>query len=69
MLDPLRGGVPDGTMVIVTATTPKENEMPTTLRRVRVAIGGLVAEDRREFKRIDASPARYDDGSWLKDHH
>jgi hypothetical protein len=39
--------------------------MPTTLRRVRVALTALVAEDRPNFKRIDASPARYDDGAWL----
>ena len=43
--------------------------MTTTFRRARGALAALVAEDRREFKRIDASPARYDDGSWLKDHH
>jgi hypothetical protein len=34
--------------------------------RLRSALSGLVAEDRSGFKRIDASPARYDDGSWLK---
>ena len=37
-----------------------------TFRRVRVALSGLVAEDRPNFKRVDASAARYDDGSWLK---
>jgi hypothetical protein len=36
------------------------------LSRLRRAAGNLVAETRPEFKRIDASPARYDDGSWLK---
>jgi hypothetical protein len=36
------------------------------LRRLRRAAGNLVAEGRPEFKRIDVSPARYDDGSWLK---
>ena len=40
--------------------------MNRTFRRVRVALSGLVAEDRPAFKRVDASPARYDDGSWLK---
>jgi hypothetical protein len=39
--------------------------MNRTFRRVRVALSGLVAEDRPAFKRIDASAARYDDGSWL----
>jgi hypothetical protein len=40
--------------------------MPETLRRVRLALAGLVAEDRPGFKRLDASPARPDDGAWLK---
>jgi hypothetical protein len=40
--------------------------MPNIMRRVGRAVSGLVAEDRPAFKRIDASSARYDDGSWLK---
>jgi hypothetical protein len=40
--------------------------MTTTLRRFRRAVSGLVAEDRPNFKRLDVSPARYDDGSWLE---
>jgi hypothetical protein len=36
------------------------------LTRLRNALSSLAAEDRTGFKRIDASPARYDDGSWLK---
>jgi hypothetical protein len=40
--------------------------MNTTLRRVRNALSSLVAEDRPEYKRLDVSPARYDDGSWLE---
>jgi hypothetical protein len=36
-----------------------------TLNRIRRALSGLVAEDRDGFKRIDASPARPDDGSWF----
>jgi hypothetical protein len=36
------------------------------LSRLRRTVGNLVAEDRPGFKRVDASPARYDDGSWLK---
>jgi hypothetical protein len=43
--------------------------MNNTLRRVRSALSGLVAEDRPDFKRLDASSARYDDGAWLKAHH
>jgi hypothetical protein len=39
--------------------------MTDTLRRLRRAVAGLVAEDRPGFKRVDASPVRYDDGSWL----
>jgi hypothetical protein len=40
--------------------------MTNTLRRVRLALSGLVAEDRSGFKRVDASLARPDDGSWLE---
>ena len=36
-----------------------------TMNRIRRALSGLVAEDRSGFKRIDASPARPDDASWL----
>ena len=43
--------------------------MTTSLRRFRTALSGLAAEDRRDFKRLDVSRARYDDGSWLKAHH
>ena len=35
------------------------------LNSLRRTFSGLVAEDRRGFKRIDASPARADDASWL----
>ena len=40
--------------------------MNNHLRTLRRAVAGLVAEDRPGFKRVDASSARYDDGSWLK---
>ena len=40
--------------------------MTTTLRRICQALSGLVAEDRPGFKRLDVSPAGYDDGSWFK---
>jgi hypothetical protein len=40
--------------------------MPRSLRSVRRAFADLVVDDRSGFKRIDASPARYDDGTWLK---
>jgi hypothetical protein len=36
------------------------------LHRARIALASLVAEDRPGFKRLDASPVRYDDGSWLR---
>jgi hypothetical protein len=39
--------------------------MTQMLRRFRRAVSVLGAEDRPEFKRVDASPAVYDDGSWL----
>jgi len=39
--------------------------MTNMLRRLRTTLSGLVAEDRPEFKRIDASAARSDDGAWL----
>ena len=39
--------------------------MNSTFRRVRSVLSDLVAEDRPSFKRLDASSARYDDGSWL----
>jgi hypothetical protein len=39
--------------------------MNRKLNSFRRLVSGLVAEDRTGFKRIDASAARYDDGSWL----
>ena len=39
--------------------------MSDMLRRLRQAVSALAAEDRPDFKRIDASPARPDNGSWL----
>jgi hypothetical protein len=39
--------------------------MSLSLRRLGRALSGLAAEDRPAFKRIDVSPAVYDDGSWL----
>jgi hypothetical protein len=38
----------------------------TRLASLRRFVSDLVAEDRTGFKRIDASVARFDDGSWLK---
>jgi hypothetical protein len=43
--------------------------MTEMFRRLRRALSDVVAEDRPDFKRIDASPARYDDGAWLKPRH
>jgi hypothetical protein len=40
--------------------------MTTKLHTLRRLVSGLVAEDRSGFKRLDASAARYDDGSWLR---
>jgi hypothetical protein len=39
--------------------------MTNALRRLRNAVTWLGADSRPEFKRVDASPAVYDDGSWL----
>ena len=39
--------------------------MTQMLRRFRQAVSVLGTEDRPNFKRVDASPALYDDGSWL----
>ena len=38
----------------------------TTLTRLRRAVASLAVEDRPNFKRVDASRAVYDDGSWLE---
>jgi hypothetical protein len=39
--------------------------MTKSLRRIGRAAASIIADSRSEFHRIDASPARYDDGSWL----
>jgi hypothetical protein len=39
------------------------------LRRIRRAVSTLGAENRPDFQRVDASPAKPDDGSWLTDQH
>jgi hypothetical protein len=43
--------------------------MTNKLHTVRRMLSDLVAEDRAGFKRVDASPARYDDGTWLTRRH
>jgi hypothetical protein len=43
----------------------RERFVMVNIRRIRTALGALVAEDRPNFKRVDASPVKYDDGSWL----
>jgi hypothetical protein len=40
--------------------------MSNALSRFRRVVASLAAEDRPEFKRVDASRAVYDDGSWLE---
>jgi hypothetical protein len=40
--------------------------MARSLTTIRRFVSDLVAEDRSGFKRLDASAAQYDDGSWLK---
>jgi hypothetical protein len=39
--------------------------MTNALRRLATAVTQLGTDSRPEFKRVDASPALYDDGSWL----
>jgi hypothetical protein len=43
--------------------------MTRKLSSLRRMLSDLVAEDRPGFKRLDASPARYDDGAWLTRRH
>ena len=40
--------------------------MTAMLRRLHRAVSAAAPEDRPAFKRVDASPARYDDGAWLE---
>jgi hypothetical protein len=40
--------------------------MSTVFSRFRHAVSVLVAEDRPDFKRVDASRVSYDDGTWLQ---
>jgi hypothetical protein len=40
--------------------------MTSTLRRLTRAVAGTAYDTRPEFRRIDASPALYDNGAWLK---
>ena len=40
--------------------------MSKIFSRVHRVVSALAAEDRPDFKRVDASSARYDDGSWLE---
>jgi hypothetical protein len=39
--------------------------MTNALRRFRSAITTFGTDSRPDFKRVDASPALYDDGAWL----
>ena len=43
--------------------------MSNALTRFRRAVASLAVEDRPNFKRVDASRAVYDDGSWLEPSH
>lgn len=59
-------GRPGLAMIVRIATDSESDAMTTTLRRFRTALSSLVPEDRPGFKRVDASPARSDDGAWLE---
>jgi hypothetical protein len=47
-------------------STATPGAIMNSLRRLRLALSDLVAEDRPAFKRVDASPALADDGRWLR---
>ena len=40
--------------------------MSNIISRVRRAVAAIPADSRPQFERVDASSARYDDGSWLE---
>ena len=40
--------------------------MTNVLRRLGRAVSSAAYETRPEFRSVDASPARYDSGAWLK---
>jgi hypothetical protein len=42
--------------------------MSNIFSRVRRVVSAIPADSRPQFKRVDASSARYDDGSWLEPH-
>jgi hypothetical protein len=64
-----RSRSPAGTIPVISYAPDNRSTMTKTLRRLRLALSGLIAEDRPGFKRLDVSPARPDDGSWLEPHH
>jgi hypothetical protein len=45
---------------------PRSPTVSNALTRLRRAVATLAVEDRPNFKRVDASRAVYDDGSWLE---
>jgi hypothetical protein len=49
------------------ARRPRRERWRPALGIAAGALAILVAEHRPGFKRLDASPAKYDDGSWLKE--
>jgi len=51
---------------VVTVPAVLEGLTMSKLNRFRRAVSGLAAEDRPNFKRVDASPVAYDDGAWLR---
>ena len=54
---------------VVVTVHRRSGEAPTMtskLSRFRRAVSVLAVEDRPDFKRVDASPVAYDDGSWLR---
>jgi hypothetical protein len=63
-----RNARPAVTVSVVVAYRPLENgiAMFQTVRRIYHAVADLAPEDRPAFKRIDASPAKPDDGAWLR---
>jgi len=56
---------PAGTFPLSPCPSQIGPKMTDMLRRFRRAVASLGVEDRPAFKSVDASPALYDDGSWL----
>jgi hypothetical protein len=67
--DPVRSRSRPGTIPVIAYAPKNRNTVSNMLRRVRrrrLALSDVIAEDRPDFKRIDVTAAQYRDGSWLE---